>query len=116
MSAFAKSLRSARQIAGLTQEQLGFEVGVTKASVSAWENSREFPSFTVLLRLRQVLRLSLDELVGDMAPGVKEHSSEMLYRDPGRAHTERELALLQRFRNMNLRRQDAFLEIMRPDS
>lgn len=111
MSAFAESLRKARQAAGLTQEQLGFEVGVTKASISAWENAREFPSFTVLLRLRAVLRISLDQLVG-IVDGVLEDSGGYEHR---RACSEREVALLQRFRRMSSRRQEAFLEIMRPE-
>ncbi|WP_181393102.1 helix-turn-helix transcriptional regulator [Stenotrophomonas sp. HMWF023] len=37
-----------RAAAGLTQEQLGFTIGVTRSSVSAWENKRETPSFRTL--------------------------------------------------------------------
>ncbi|TBU98931.1 helix-turn-helix transcriptional regulator [Stutzerimonas kirkiae] len=111
MNAFSKSLRSARLSAGLTQEQLGFEVGVTKASVSAWENAREFPSFTVLLRLREVLDMSLDALVGE-AGAVDDASARGAI---GRAQNTREQLLLQRFRSLSGRRQDAFLEAMRAD-
>lgn len=115
MSTFGKTLRRARLAAGLTQEQLGFEVGVTKASVSAWENAREVPSFGALLSLRAALKLSLDTLVDGWPDEalVKEEPSAYL-DDPRRTRSERELALLQRFRNMSGRRQEAFLEIMCP--
>lgn len=65
MSDFAKILRILRRRADWTQEELGFEVGVTKAAVSSWENAREVPTFHTLLRLRTVLNVSLDLLVGD---------------------------------------------------
>jgi transcriptional regulator with XRE-family HTH domain len=116
MSAFGRTLRRARLAAGLTQEQLGFEVGVTKASVSAWENSRETPSFAVLLLLRRVLKISLDVLVDgwpEEVPNLQEDTSDYL-ADPRRIRSEREFDLLQRFRTMSGRRQEAFLEIMRP--
>lgn len=117
MSAFGKTLRRARLAVGMTQEQLGFEVGVTKASVSAWENSREVPSFSALLGLRAALKVSLDVLVDgwpdDLPEQVREDASAYL-RDPRRIQSEREFDLLQRFRSMSGRRQCAFLEIMSP--
>ncbi|MBE7375065.1 helix-turn-helix domain-containing protein [Pseudomonas lopnurensis] len=117
MSAFGRTLRSTRLAAGLTQEQLGFEVGVTKASISAWENEREVPSFAALLRLREVLKVSLDVLVDGWPNEEGLELSELAgayVHDPRRIHDEREFDLLQRFRCMSGRRQDAFLEIMRP--
>lgn len=104
MTSFAEALRSARRAAGLTQEQLGFEVHVSKSAVSAWENGREYPSFHTLLRLRAVLRISLDALLD----GEVDHARGSL--------SEPEQILLQRFRIMSASRQNAFLEIMRPDS
>ena len=63
MSNFASRLREARLTAGLTQEELGFALEVTKSSVSAWETGRETPSFRVLEILSQQLNVSLDFLV-----------------------------------------------------
>jgi transcriptional regulator with XRE-family HTH domain len=117
MNTFGKTLRRTRLAAGLTQEQLGFEVGVTKASVSAWENGREVPSFAALLGLREVLKVSLDILVDgwpDEVSGQVGERSGAYSNDPRRIHDEREFDLLQRFRGMSGRRQEAFLEIMRP--
>lgn len=114
MKRFADRLREARVAAGMTQEQLGFALGVTKSSVSAWENGRETPSFRVLPELRAVLRRSLDELIcGTPVLGVRDESA--VYGDP--AHTARnrdEQALLLRYRALPAKRRTALLEILRP--
>src|SRR3546814_16364032 len=68
MKRFADRLREARVAAGLTQEQLGFSLGITKSSVSAWENGRATPSFRMLPALRRELGRSLDELIFGEGP------------------------------------------------
>ncbi|WP_442683764.1 helix-turn-helix domain-containing protein [Stenotrophomonas sp. JC08] len=68
MKQFADRLREARVAAGMTQEQLGFALGITKSSVSAWENGRETPSFRMLPELRRQLSRTLDELICDIPP------------------------------------------------
>ena len=70
MKRFADRLREARTAGGLTQEQLGFALGVTKSSVSTWENARETPSSRVLFKLRTTLKHSLDELVCGALPSI----------------------------------------------
>lgn len=62
-SSFGERLRHARLALGQTQEQIGFAVDVSKASVSAWENGRESPSFRALSKLGRAVGQSLDELV-----------------------------------------------------
>ncbi|SDQ24540.1 helix-turn-helix transcriptional regulator [Pseudoxanthomonas sp. CF125] len=114
MKSFGDRLRAARIAAGLTQEQLGFSVGLTKASVSAWENGRETPSFRVLPELRHALGLSLDELVCGVGGGSgprheNEATSELKARNP------QERALLTRYRALSPRRQEAFLELLKPE-
>ncbi len=52
MKGFGDRLREARTAAGMTQEQLGFALGVTKASISAWENGCNDPPIPA-----QVMRL-----------------------------------------------------------
>lgn len=47
-------IRAARQHKGLTQEQLGELVGVTKGNVSGWENGRHEASYGQLLRIEEV--------------------------------------------------------------
>jgi len=48
-------IRRARKALGWTQEQLGQRVGVTKATVSAWECGHDLPSASAAMRLVDAL-------------------------------------------------------------
>ena len=56
-----KLLRRARK---MTQAELARRVGVTNATVSAYEVGSRMPSFEVLVRLAQVFHVSTDNLLG----------------------------------------------------
>lgn len=130
MKRFADRLREARVAAGMTQEQLGFALGVTKSSVSAWENGRETPSFRMLPELRRQLRRSLDELVCGIQPteSFSGRVPDVLYdsadTDTGSeyqadetspaARNEKERALLLRYRTLPAKRRAALLDLIRP--
>ena len=114
MKRFADRLREARVAAGLTQEQLGFTLGVTKSSVSAWENGRETPAFKLLPRLRHALKRSLDELVcGTSGVGEADAAYATTTADD-RARDTKERALLHRYRNLPAARRAALLELLKP--
>lgn len=49
-------IRSARQYAKLTQEQLGEHIGVTKGNVSAWENGHHEASVDQINKIAEVTR------------------------------------------------------------
>lgn len=112
MKSFGDRLRAARIATGMTQEQLGFALGVTKSSVSAWENDRETPGFRVLPALRTALGRSLDELVcGQDAPQAREAVRESPELYVGNAE---ERTLLVRYRALPPRRREAVLELLKP--
>lgn len=54
-------IRSARKASGLTQEQLGERLGVTKGNVSAWENARHEPSFAQLQQISEISGMALPD-------------------------------------------------------
>lgn len=111
MSGFPERLRAARKAAGLTQEELGFQVGVTKASVSAWETGREVPGFRLLPMIREALGQSLDLLVCGITPdGVREDSASAAYLE--RARSQDECRFLLRFRRLEPARRKALLVLM----
>jgi len=121
MKSFADRLREARAACGLTQEQLGFAVGLTKSSISAWENNRETPSFRTLPKLREVLHRSLDELIcgqSNTTSGsvVKDQRAEYaVHQGKAVARDAAELALLTRYRNLPGKRRAALLELLKPE-
>ena len=111
MSSFANRLREARIAAGLTQEQLGFAVDVTKSSVSAWENGRDMPSFTILEQLPATLGQSLDYLICGNADSANEARSAYA-ADHLQARDKDEEALLIRFRKLSAKQRTSLLELL----
>lgn len=60
-------LRKARLARQLSQEQVGKAVGVTKASVSAWEQGRKLPEPATAIRLGRLLNLPLETIYREAA-------------------------------------------------
>lgn len=126
MSNFGDRVRKARIAVGLTQEKLGFACGVSKQSVSDWENGRQFPNFQAWAPLRAALQRSLDDMICGDADSA--HSARAIINltegrppdynvereDIGRAKDSKELALLLRYRASSAKQQAAWLELMKP--
>lgn len=115
MDNFADRLRAARIAAKLTQEQLGFEVEVTKSSVSAWENGRETPSFRVLALLPGVLSCSLDHLVGVGGQAGSAGEKSATYQPANCARDASETKLLDLYRSLPGARKKALLDLLRSE-
>jgi len=62
--AFGLAIRKLRIAKDLTQEELGFESGLTRAYISSIELDQKLPSITTIAKLAQALELSLSELMG----------------------------------------------------
>lgn len=125
MSQFSDRLRRARLAVGLTQDQLGFAVGLSKQAVSEWENNRGYPAFHTWPRLRAALGVKLDDLICGDADATASAKAAMRISDgrppeynssvdTGQARDARELALLMRYRSFSPKRQAALLEFMKP--
>lgn len=61
--AFSENLQFLRSRAGVTQEQLAEELGVTRQSVSKWESGASFPEMDTLLRICDMYNVTLDTLL-----------------------------------------------------
>ena len=60
---FNDRLADLRRKRGLSQEQLGYELGVSRQTVSKWELGQSYPDFQRLVLLSDYYEMSLDELV-----------------------------------------------------
>ena len=60
----SENITKLRRERKLTQEQLADFLGVTKASVSKWENAQSMPDILLLPRLAAFFGVTIDELVG----------------------------------------------------
>lgn len=68
MHAFAERLRLLREQRGLTQVRLAELLGMTPRSYNRWERGGNTPHLDMLIRIADVLQVSLDELVGRAEP------------------------------------------------
>lgn len=63
---FHEKLISLRKAEGLSQEELGAELGVSRQTISKWESGQSYPDFQRLVLLGDYFGLMLDELVRDI--------------------------------------------------
>lgn len=77
---FAENLIRLRQSRGITQEALADFVGVTKASVSKWENRLSLPDILLLPVLAAYFDVTVDELLG-YEPQLSREQIQCLYHE-----------------------------------
>ena len=81
------TLRAARVNAGLTQSKAAKEIGVTRDTLSNWENGKSYPDIHSLLLLSNLCGISLDQLIkGDveiMREEIKEVDLQKFNREAG---------------------------------
>lgn len=65
-----------RRAAGLSQEQLGERLGVTRQAVSKWESGQTVPDAITISRLCQVLNVSADFVLLGKEPEEGAHTSQ----------------------------------------
>lgn len=80
-----QKLRAARDRAGLTQESAAEALGVSRQTLSSWENDRSYPDIAATITLSGLYGLTLDELLkediamiqhlNDAADTVKSHKT-----------------------------------------
>lgn len=63
---FQEQLLSHRKQLGLSQEQLGNQIGVSRQAVSKWELGETTPEMEKLIQLSRIFGISIDELVGNI--------------------------------------------------
>lgn len=61
---FGEILKTLRKKRGLTQQELGAKVGLSKAVVSKYENGMGYPSFDILIRIASFFGVTTDYLLG----------------------------------------------------
>ena len=87
---FIAALRTEK---GLSQSELGAMLGVTNKAVSRWETGRGYPDTALLLKLSEILGITVDELLkGELSSAVP--SKKSLNRE---INYKAELALFVRF-------------------
>ena len=58
-----KKLKNARMEAGLTQEKAAEKTGVSRQTISNWENEKSYPDIISVIELSNLYSISLDDLL-----------------------------------------------------
>ncbi|HIZ58094.1 MAG TPA: helix-turn-helix domain-containing protein [Candidatus Faecalibacterium gallistercoris] len=84
---FNEKIISLRKSMGLSQEELGTELHVSRQTISKWESAQSYPDFQRLVLLSDYFGLTLDELVRDVdvadvrAKNVNNEKLDSIYSD-----------------------------------
>lgn len=84
-----KKIIAVRRKLGLTQQEFGRRLGVTKQALSSWEHGRTLPDIIILTRIASMFGLSLNDFI--VNPII----------EPGEGLTEREYDIVQKLRASN---------------
>ena len=88
---FNEKLIALRKTTGLSQEELGAELNVSRQTVSKWETGQSYPDFQRLVLLSDYFGLTLDELVRDVdvrevrEKAISGEKLDAIYSDVGQA-------------------------------
>lgn len=82
MGEMKERIAAARKLAGLTQEQLGALLGVTRQAVSKWESGQTVPDTITVARLCKVLHVSADYVLLGKEPEALDSRTPSAYALP----------------------------------
>ena len=60
-------IKDLREAKGLTQEQVAQRLGVTQGTIAHWESGARTPTLSNMVKIADVLGVSLDEAMGRTA-------------------------------------------------
>jgi len=86
MTEFPDRLRKLRQQRGLSQADLGGEIGVAQSTVGMWESGKREPDFETLLKLARFFSVSVSYLLGADEKPVILATRGMPLPPPGAEH------------------------------
>lgn len=72
-----ENLKALRKQKGLTQEELAIRLNVVRQTVSKWESGRSVPDADILMKIADVLDVSLSDLLGAELPHDKGQQNEI---------------------------------------
>lgn len=89
--AFAERLKELRKQAHLTQVELAKRLGIGQSSYADWERDKKKPTQENLVKIAQILNVSIDYLVGNSEEKSDELDNiELLFRMNSRGLTDEE--------------------------
>ena len=95
--AFAERLKELRKQAHLTQVELAKELGIGQSSYADWERGKKKPTQDNLVKIAQVLNVSVDYLVGNSEEKSDDLDNiELLFRMNSKGLTDEEKGIFKK--------------------
>lgn len=70
-------IKKLRMDHGLSQEELGEKLHVTRQTVSNWENNKNYPELSILVNLAELFDITVDEILNEEHEDVCESNEKM---------------------------------------
>ena len=96
---FSERLKNLRKQAHLTQVDVAEKLGISQPAYASWERGAKKPTQDNLVKIAQVLNVSIDYLVGNSDEQLKEDeldNVELLFRMNSNGLTEEEKAIFKK--------------------
>ena len=94
---FSERLKELRKQAHLTQVELASKLGIVQSSYADWERGKKKPTQDNLVKIAQVLNVSVDYLVGNSEENADELDNiELLFRMNSKGLTKEEKAVFKK--------------------
>lgn len=94
---FSERLKELRKQAHMTQVELANKLGIVQSSYADWERGKKKPTQDNLIKIAQVLNVSVDYLVGNSKEKADELDNiELLFRMNSKGLTDEEKKIFKR--------------------
>ena len=94
---FSERLKELRKQARLTQVELAGKLGIVQSSYADWERGKKKPTQDNLVKIAQVLNVSVDYLVGNSEEKTDDFENiELLFRMNSKGLTDEEKAVFKK--------------------
>lgn len=94
---FSERLKKLRKDAGLTQVDVAEKLGISQPAYASWERGVKKPTQENLVKIAQILNVSIDYLVGNSEEKLDELDNiELLFRMNSKGLTEEEKAVFKK--------------------
>lgn len=94
---FSERLKNLRRQAGLTQVEVAEKLGISQPAYASWERGVKKPTQDNLVKIAQILNVSVDYLVGNSEEKLDELDNiELLFRMNSKGLTDEEKAVFKK--------------------
>lgn len=73
---FGEKIQKLRKEAGLSQEELSYQLGVSRQAISKWERDNGYPETEKIVRMSKIFHVTLDYLLNEESTQTSETTAE----------------------------------------